>query len=156
MYSLLTQIGDNRGNLGRTGRGQQGRQSGWRSCQLPQTAVLEQYRCVIISLHSNLAKQPYANTSIVLGHLEGRKAETKWHDLVHCCAMVPVLRFRCEGLVAHGKQSTYIFHTMSAYSMCWKGLSSKHRLLVFNMFNKKGLYTFSELNLNSIGFFFHC
>lgn len=40
VYSLLTQIGDNIlgmpcGNLGNTGRGQQGRQSRWRSCQLP-------------------------------------------------------------------------------------------------------------------------
>lgn len=39
-----------------------------------QTAILEQYRCVINSLHSNLAEQPYTNTSVVSGHLQGQKA----------------------------------------------------------------------------------
>lgn len=42
-----------------------------------QNAAWVQYRCVVSSLHSNLAEQPCTNPSVVVGHLPGQKAESK-------------------------------------------------------------------------------
>lgn len=45
-------------------------------------------------------------------------------------------------LGTHGKQSTCIFQTVSAYSMCVKILSSKHSLLVFTCSLKRAYILF--------------